>query len=108
MTKLIKLKLIRRIKLIESPRRLKFQNLVDLDTANRLELVMCISRPETNLGNSLLGVVDHCRTKGGTRLLRANILQPYFCLSKIEKRLSCVKELVDNPILFCSLEVQRR
>ncbi|KAK6626433.1 hypothetical protein RUM44_008906 [Polyplax serrata] len=94
-----------------APRSLKIEYqgsedtmLIDLDTANRLELVMCISRPETNLGNSLLGVVDHCRTKGGTRLLRANILQPYFCLSKIEKRLSCVKELVDNPILFCSLE----
>lgn len=79
--------------------------LSDLDTANRLELVMCINNPKTNFTNNLLGVINHCHTKGGTRLLRANLLQPFYCLSKIQKRLSCVEELVQNPILFSGLEV---
>lgn len=68
---------------------------------------MSVSHPETNLNNSLLGVVRHCHTKGGVRLLRANILQPPCSLSKIESRLNCVNELVDNPLLFYALEVKR-
>lgn len=78
---------------------------LDLDTANRLELVMSLNRPDINFGSSLLGVVNHCRTKGGLRLLRANLLQPFCSLDKIESRLNCVSELINNPILFCALEV---
>ncbi|KAK6629982.1 hypothetical protein RUM43_003803 [Polyplax serrata] len=90
-----------------APRSLKIEYqgsedtmLIDLDTANRLELVMCISRPETNLGNSLLGVVNHCRTKGGTRLLRANILQPYFCTKKIDSESSPIRPPLILTILI--------
>lgn len=70
---------------------------------NRLELVMgLVSREETH---SLLGVLKHCRTKGGLRLLRANLLQPPAEPAKINIRLDCVTELIQNPILFNALEV---
>lgn len=80
-------------------------NFLDLDTANRLELTMCARNPQINMNRSLMGVVNHCHTKAGTRLLRANILQPYFSLSKIQNRLNCVDELVSNQIFFSGLEV---
>jgi len=77
--------------------------IIDLDTANRLEIVMgSQSRDELH---SLYGVLKHCRSKGGSRLLRANLLQPPSEVEKIDKRLDCVTELIQNPILFNAIEV---
>lgn len=61
-----------------------------------------VTREETH---SLLGVLKHCRTKGGVRLLRANLLQPMADAAKTNARLDCVTELIENPILFNALEV---
>ena len=48
--------------------------LIDYLSVRNLELVQNIQNPKSS--QSLFGVLDHCQTPMGKRLLRANILQP--------------------------------
>lgn len=72
--------------------------LIDVNTANLLELTTNLSNPKSN--QSLFGILNHTSTVGGSRLLRSNILQPPNCLSTIQARLDCVEELSTNSDLF--------
>ncbi|KAF4523818.1 hypothetical protein B566_EDAN008053 [Ephemera danica] len=76
--------------------------LIDVNTAQRLELVRGASRGSGSI--SLFSTLNLCRTVGGVRLLRASLLQPPCLLEDIEKRLVCVQELVDNPSLYHNLQ----
>ncbi|KAL0275351.1 UNVERIFIED_CONTAM: hypothetical protein PYX00_003220 [Menopon gallinae] len=78
--------------------------IIDLETANKLELVVNCLKSQSTTDNSLYGVLKHCHTKGGLRLLRANILQPMCSVKRIESRLDCVTELVKKPLLFFAIE----
>lgn len=77
--------------------------ILDVETSSRLELVQCLrgSRPH----HSLLGILNRCHSGGGTRLLRANILQPPNLQVTILERLNCVQEIVDTPELLYALKV---
>uniref|UniRef100_A0A1B6D8P9 DNA mismatch repair proteins mutS family domain-containing protein n=1 Tax=Clastoptera arizonana TaxID=38151 RepID=A0A1B6D8P9_9HEMI len=75
---------------------------IDVETAQRLELVLSYGSNEIN--GSLFGILNHCSTISGYRLLRANILQPPTTLPQIEKRLNSVTELAQNPMLLHSLQ----
>ncbi|KAJ2435734.1 MutS protein msh4 [Coemansia sp. RSA 2522] len=55
---------------------------------------------------SLFSAIDHTNTKMGSRLLRANILQPSTDLSTIYARQTAVLELLDTEELFFSLSAQ--
>jgi DNA mismatch repair protein MSH4 len=77
----------------------------DVDTAQRLELVRGARGSACNTPYSLLGTLSHCHTTGGSRLLRASILQPPCLAADIEQRLDCVQELVNSPALFHALQV---
>ncbi|KAJ2479048.1 MutS protein msh4 [Coemansia sp. RSA 2131] len=52
---------------------------------------------------SLFSAINHTKTKMGSRLLRANILQPSTDLSTIYARQTAVLELLDTEELFFSL-----
>ncbi|RZF42657.1 hypothetical protein LSTR_LSTR001452 [Laodelphax striatellus] len=77
---------------------------IDLDTAKRLELVL--STTGDSMHKSLLTVFNYCNTLSGRRFLRANILQPPSNLKVIGKRLECVEELVQDPMLITNLKVE--
>nr|CAD7444380.1 unnamed protein product [Timema bartmani] len=72
-------------------------------TASRLELVRSLQGSGSQ--NSLLGILNHCSTAGGTRLLRANILQPPCLPEIIRNRLDSVQEMVDHPEMFAALQL---
>nr|XP_027211996.1 mutS protein homolog 4-like [Penaeus vannamei] len=54
--------------------------------------------------DSLFGALRHTRTPGGTRLLRASLLQPHADVPTINARLNALQYLVDNPDLFYTLQ----
>ncbi|XP_067119866.1 mutS protein homolog 4-like [Centruroides vittatus] len=76
--------------------------LIDSLTAKKIELITNLHDPKSN--ENLLGVLQHTKTIGGTRLLRANILQPLSDLDTIVTRLNCLNELIKNDELFLSLQ----
>ena len=47
-----------------------------------------------------------CETRGGTRMLRANILQPLYDKAKIEERQNFVELLLNNTSLYQSIKSQ--
>ena len=59
-------------------------------------------------GASLFGVMNKCRTFGGARLLRANLLQPSKSRATLEARLDAVAEIIDDTSLVESLEDRLR
>ncbi|KAJ2534819.1 MutS protein msh4 [Coemansia sp. RSA 1935] len=61
---------------------------------------------ENKRERSLFSAIDHTNTKMGSRLLRANILQPSTDLSTIYARQTAVLELLDTEELFFSLSAQ--
>ncbi|XP_063240839.1 mutS protein homolog 4-like [Bacillus rossius redtenbacheri] len=75
----------------------------DVGTARRLELVRSQRGKEAR--HSLLGVLDRCCTGGGSRALRASLLQPPCLHETLQQRLDCVQELVDCPELLRALQV---
>nr|CAD7460497.1 unnamed protein product [Timema tahoe] len=77
--------------------------IIDVATASRLELVRSLQGSGSQ--NSLLGILNHCSTAGGTRLLRANILQPPCLPEIIRNRLDSVQEMVDHPEMFAALQL---
>ncbi|CAG9831152.1 unnamed protein product [Diabrotica balteata] len=79
--------------------------LIDVSTADRLELVFSAKPAQANKFSSLLGILDCCYTKIGKRKLRSWILQPPSRISYIEERLDCVGELMKNPELLPSVQI---
>ncbi|XP_068085433.1 mutS protein homolog 4-like [Anabrus simplex] len=75
---------------------------IDVETSLRLELVRSLrgNGPQ----HSLMGILNNCRTSGGIRLLRANILQPPCSPDAILSRLDCVQEIVDTQDLYHNLQ----
>ncbi|KAK8864532.1 hypothetical protein IAR55_001782 [Kwoniella newhampshirensis] len=65
---------------------------IDPDTASNLELVRNKITGKTD--NTLFGILNHCHTPMGARLLRASILQPCNIASEIDERLDAVQELL--------------
>jgi DNA mismatch repair protein MSH4 len=82
--------------------------LIDYLSVRNLELVQNLQNPKSP--QSLFGVLDHCRTPMGKRLLRANILQPSsgfhlnFQLTKdlntLEARLDAVQEIIKTEDMY--------
>uniref|UniRef100_A0A6P7F7L9 Uncharacterized protein LOC114325556 n=1 Tax=Diabrotica virgifera virgifera TaxID=50390 RepID=A0A6P7F7L9_DIAVI len=64
--------------------------LIDVSTADRLELVFSAKPAQANKFSSLLGILDCCYTKIGKRKLRSWILQPPSRILYIEERLDCI------------------
>ncbi|KAH1025378.1 hypothetical protein HUJ05_010113 [Dendroctonus ponderosae] len=78
--------------------------IIDIATADRLELV-CSNQPaQANRYSSLLGIMNRCLTRIGTRNLRSIILQPLYSSEKINERLDCVEELIRNPGILLSVQ----
>lgn len=95
------------LKMLQHPAREKhFRNLelsspggrmpVDGITARNLELTQTIR--EGKRKGSLLGLLDHCHTAMGRRLLRRWVEQPLTEQQLIEERLEAVDELRQNPL----------
>ncbi|KAG5228944.1 DNA mismatch repair protein [Salix suchowensis] len=57
----------------------------------------------TNKKRSLFHMLKTTKTTGGTRLLRANLLQPLKDITTINTRLDCLDELMSNEQLFFGL-----
>lgn len=81
---------------------------LDIATADRLELV-CSNQPaQANRYSSLFGIMNRCLTRVGTRNLRSIILQPLYSSKKINERLNCVEELIKHPEILLSVQVRYR
>ncbi|XP_063604384.1 mutS protein homolog 4-like [Penaeus indicus] len=78
---------------------------IEHSTCRKLELVRSL---RGSWEDSLFGALRHTRTPGGTRLLRASLLQPHADVSTINARLNALQYLVDNPDLFYTLQVTFR
>src|SRR5207249_4973303 len=76
--------------------------LIDCHTARNLELLQ--SSNEASPEKSLYGVLNHTKTIGGARLLRANLLQPPSSDTTISTRLECITELSEDEELFHRLQ----
>ncbi|XP_042884592.1 mutS protein homolog 4-like isoform X2 [Penaeus japonicus] len=74
---------------------------IEHSTCRKLELVRSL---RGSWEDSLFGALRHTRTPGGTRLLRASLLQPHADVSTITARLNALQYLVDNPDLFYTLQ----
>ena len=82
--------------------------LIDYLSVRNLELVQNLQNPKSS--QSLFGVLDHCQTPMGKRLLRANILQPSAGtglnsfsdqdLNTLEARLDAVQEIVQSEDIY--------
>jgi DNA mismatch repair ATPase MutS len=79
---------------------------LDSVTAQHLELLHNNRQPAS--AHSLLGILSNCRTPGGSRLLRMNILQPPYDLKLIQLRLDCIEELMDEREVLHGLQVSER
>ncbi|KAM5147943.1 mutS protein homolog 4 isoform 1-T1 [Mantella aurantiaca] len=87
--------------------RFRFQGseqtaMIDSASAQNLELLVNNRDPRNN--HSLFGVLNNTKTPGGSRRLRANILEPLTDLQTINTRLDCVQEFLENEELFFSLQ----
>ncbi|KAM0752833.1 hypothetical protein T439DRAFT_299108 [Meredithblackwellia eburnea MCA 4105] len=72
--------------------------LIDSETAAHLELVANLVNKKSK--QHLLGLLNHCFTPMGTRLMRTNILSPLTDVSHIDSRLDAVEELVGSEERF--------
>ncbi len=71
--------------------------LLDVSTRRNLELVETLREKERK--GSLLWVLDKTKTAMGARMLRQYIEQPLINIEAINKRLDCVEELFDAPMI---------
>ena len=71
---------------------------IDPATAEHIELMSSLGPEKNKL--SLFGIMNHCRTKGGVKLLRSNVFQPPVDQQLIERRQEAVTEMIDSPNLF--------
>ena len=70
--------------------------IIDSITSRNLELTRSLR--EGGKQGSLLGLLDHCMTAMGRRLLRRRLEQPLLNRFLIEHRLDAVEELLQNPL----------
>ncbi|XP_015838166.1 mutS protein homolog 4 isoform X2 [Tribolium castaneum] len=78
--------------------------IIDFSTADRLELVSSTKPLQATRYSTLFGVLNHCVTRVGARLLRSTILQPPFSRTNIDKNLQCVSELIKHPQVLLSIQ----
>ncbi|KAF0292631.1 MutS 4 [Amphibalanus amphitrite] len=72
--------------------------MINSETCRRLELVQ--PQPGGRPEQTVFAVIKRTQTPGGSRRLRAELLQPSVSLSSIRTRQECVQELVDSPDLL--------
>ncbi|OON14722.1 MutS domain V protein [Opisthorchis viverrini] len=92
-----------------APRSLKFSftgslqtTMIDLKSACRLELVDFTG--DTKASKSLYAAINFTCTVGGSRLLRANILEPPCDLPTILQRQDAITELAKSPELLVGVQ----
>ncbi|KAK8483844.1 hypothetical protein V6N11_019571 [Hibiscus sabdariffa] len=79
---------------------------IDATSVQNLEIVEPLHSALSGTSNkkrSLFHMLKTTKTIGGTRLLRANLLQPLKDIETINTRLDCVDELMSNEQLFFGL-----
>ncbi|XP_074264772.1 DNA mismatch repair protein MSH4-like [Silene latifolia] len=79
---------------------------IDATSVQNLELIEPLHSNllgTSNKKKSLFHMLKTTRTTGGTRLLRANLLQPLKDIETINARLDCLDELMSNEQLFFGL-----
>ncbi|GMH09551.1 hypothetical protein Nepgr_011392 [Nepenthes gracilis] len=79
---------------------------IDATSVKNLELIEPLHSNllgTSNKKRSLFHMLKTTRTIGGTRLLRANLLQPLKDIQTINARLDCLDELMSNEQLFFGL-----
>ncbi|XP_048500899.1 DNA mismatch repair protein MSH4 isoform X3 [Beta vulgaris subsp. vulgaris] len=79
---------------------------IDATSVQNLELIESLHSNvwgTSNKKKSLFHMLKTTRTTGGTRLLRANLLQPLKDIETINARLDCLDELMSNEQLFFGL-----
>ncbi|KAM3686963.1 hypothetical protein ACB094_10G042100 [Castanea mollissima] len=79
---------------------------IDATSVQNLEIIEPLHSTlwgTSNKKRSLLHMLKTTKTIGGTRLLRANILQPLKDIETINARLDCLDELMSNEQLFFGL-----
>ena len=74
---------------------------IDPATAEHIELMSSLGPERNKL--SLFGMMNHCTTKGGIKLLRSNLFQPPVDQQLIEARQEAVTELIDSINLYDDL-----
>ncbi|KAI3727449.1 hypothetical protein L6452_16063 [Arctium lappa] len=79
---------------------------IDATSVHNLEIIEPLHAAllgTSNKKRSLFQTLKSTRTTGGTRLLRANLLQPLKDIETIKARLDCLDELMSNEQLFFGL-----
>ncbi|XP_061700348.1 mutS protein homolog 4 [Syngnathoides biaculeatus] len=76
--------------------------MIDSSSASNMELV--VNNRDHRSDHTLLGVLNHTKTPGGARRLRANILEPLVDVHTINIRLDTIQELLQNQELFFGLK----
>ncbi|KAJ9549971.1 hypothetical protein OSB04_022514 [Centaurea solstitialis] len=79
---------------------------IDATSVHNLEIIEPLHAAllgTSNKKRSLFQILKSTRTTGGTRLLRANLLQPLKDIETIKARLDCLDELMSNEQLFFGL-----
>nr|XP_053629834.1 mutS protein homolog 4-like isoform X4 [Cherax quadricarinatus] len=77
---------------------------IEYSSCRKLELVRSL---RGGWEESLFGALRHTRTPGGTRLLRASLLQPHADATTITSRLDALQYLTEHPDLFYTLQTLR-
>lgn len=89
---------------IQMPRLYDKQQSMGMDAFTRRNLELVSTMREDKREGSLLGVLDHCKTAMGRRLMRKWIEEPLVDQAEIEKRLDAVEELHAATILRVQLQ----
>ncbi len=74
--------------------------LIDADTVKHVELLSSFMGRSNSKRDSLMGVLNRCRTPSGVRQLRAGLFQPPTQEGIIERRRDAVEELIAKPGIF--------
>ncbi|XP_064469995.1 mutS protein homolog 4-like [Ornithodoros turicata] len=80
------------------------ENVTRIDACTMRELELLVSTLHPRSTASLLGVLNHCKTYGGMRLLRVNILQPPCDLPTILLRQKALQQMLNSEELFYGLQ----
>ena len=94
----------RELKHIKLPNLIKDSQHMYLDTNTRRNLEIELTMRNNTKHGSLLWVLDKTQTSSGARLLRNWVRHPLQNKAEIEKRLSMVTALYNNPLLLAELE----
>ncbi|XP_068095301.1 mutS protein homolog 4 isoform X2 [Hyperolius riggenbachi] len=94
---------------VYAPKSLKFrfqgsEKTAMIDSASAQNLELLVNNRDSRNSHSLFGVLNNTKTPGGSRRLRANILEPLIDLETINTRLDSVQEFLENEELFFGLQ----